>query len=102
MLDRVNQYIDPVKPWELAKVESERQRLHDVCSTGLNFFWYLTVLLAPVLPYPGALRLLQGATTALEKEEVYAGLRSGDKVACDAQEEERKHDPCDHGNCTLA
>ena len=50
LLDRVNQYIDSVKPWELAKVESERQRLHSVCSTGLNFFWYLTVLLAPVLP----------------------------------------------------
>ena len=50
LLDRVNQYIDSVKPWELAKVEAERQRLHSVCSTGLNFFWYLTVLLAPVLP----------------------------------------------------
>ena len=30
------------------------------------------------------------------------GLRSGAKVACDAQEEERQHDPGDHGNCTLA
>ena len=50
LLDRVNQYIDTAKPWELAKVAGEEQRLHQVCSTSLNFFWYLTVLLAPVLP----------------------------------------------------
>lgn len=50
LLDRVNQYIDSAKPWELAKVAGEEQRLHQVCSTALNFFWYLTVLLAPVLP----------------------------------------------------
>jgi methionyl-tRNA synthetase len=50
LLDRVNQYIDTAKPWELAKVPGEERRLHQVCSTSLNFFWYLTVLLAPVLP----------------------------------------------------
>lgn len=50
LLDRVNQYIDTTKPWELAKVESEAARLHGVCSAGLNCFWYLTVMLAPVLP----------------------------------------------------
>ena len=50
LLDRVNQYIDANKPWELAKVEGEQERLHAVCSTSLNFFWYLTVLLRPVLP----------------------------------------------------
>jgi methionyl-tRNA synthetase len=50
LLDRVNQYIDAKRPWDLAKVESERDHLHAVCSTSLNFFWYLTVLLRPVLP----------------------------------------------------
>ena len=50
LLDRVNQYIDAQRPWDLAKVESERDHLHAVCSTSLNFFWYLTVLLRPVLP----------------------------------------------------
>jgi len=49
-LDRVNQYIDANKPWELAKIEGEQQRLHAVCSTSLNLFWYLTVLLRPVMP----------------------------------------------------
>ncbi|HJY35893.1 MAG TPA: methionine--tRNA ligase, partial [Steroidobacteraceae bacterium] len=34
LLDRVNQYIDANKPWELAKVEGEQQRLHAVCSTS--------------------------------------------------------------------
>jgi len=50
LLDLINQYIDNAKPWELAKVEVDRERLHSVCSTAINFFWYVTVLLAPVLP----------------------------------------------------
>ncbi len=50
LLDRVNQYIDAAKPWELAKDAAQRERLHSICSTAINFFWYLTVLLAPVLP----------------------------------------------------
>ena len=50
LLDRINQYIDTAKPWELAKVETDRERLHSVCSTGITFFWYISVLLAPVLP----------------------------------------------------
>ena len=50
LLDRVNQYIDTAKPWDLAKVEIDREKLHQVCSTGINFFWYLTVMLKPVLP----------------------------------------------------
>ncbi len=49
-LDRINQYIDSEKPWELAKSADNNQRLHMVCSTALNFFWYATVLLRPVLP----------------------------------------------------
>jgi methionyl-tRNA synthetase len=50
LLDRINQYIDSEKPWELAKLASNNERLHTVCSTALNFFWYATVLLRPVLP----------------------------------------------------
>ena len=37
----------------------------------------LLKLLAPVAGEPGAVRLLQGSTSAGEKEEIYAGLRSG-------------------------
>jgi methionyl-tRNA synthetase len=50
ILDRINQYIDSEKPWELAKKSDNNARLHMVCSTALNFFWYATVLLRPVLP----------------------------------------------------
>ena len=50
LLDRVNQYIDTARPWELAKVSTDRDELHRVCSTAINFFWYLTVLLKPVMP----------------------------------------------------
>lgn len=52
-MDRINQYIDNEKPWELAKLSANSQpdgRLHQVCSAGINFFWYVTILLAPVLP----------------------------------------------------
>jgi ATP-dependent DNA helicase RecG len=44
-------------------------------------FKTLSQYLAPVLGQPEALRLLQGSSTALEKEEVYAGLRSGEVKA---------------------
>ncbi len=50
MLDRINQYIDTAKPWDLAKVELSRDNLHQVCSTAINVFWYISVMLAPVLP----------------------------------------------------
>ena len=50
ILDQINQYIDTEKPWELAKVNTDEKRLHTVCSTAINLFWYVTVLLRPILP----------------------------------------------------
>jgi methionyl-tRNA synthetase len=50
LADRANSYIDTHKPWELAKSESERERLHEICSIALNLFKVLTVYLKPVLP----------------------------------------------------
>jgi methionyl-tRNA synthetase len=50
LLDEINQYIDEQKPWELAKVPAETERLHQVCSSALAMFWYVSVLLRPVLP----------------------------------------------------
>lgn len=50
LADRANSYIDTHKPWELAKSESERERLHEICSVALNLFKLLTVYLKPVLP----------------------------------------------------
>ncbi|MDQ2962964.1 MAG: methionine--tRNA ligase [Pseudomonadota bacterium] len=48
--DRVNERFDQARPWDLAKDESKRESLQDICSDALNAFCALTYYLAPVLP----------------------------------------------------
>ena len=48
--DLVNQYVDTNKPWELAKDSVNDERLHAVCTTALNAFRDLTIMLKPILP----------------------------------------------------
>ena len=50
LADRVNEYVDANKPWELAKLEGQDARLHDVCSTSIEAFRLLSLALKPVLP----------------------------------------------------
>ncbi|HSN64160.1 MAG TPA: methionine--tRNA ligase, partial [Azonexus sp.] len=50
LADAANQYVDSVKPWELAKQEGRDAELHAACSNALNLFRLLTVLLKPILP----------------------------------------------------
>ena len=50
LTDAANQYVDSVKPWELAKQEGKGGELHAACSNALNLFRLLTVLLKPILP----------------------------------------------------
>jgi methionyl-tRNA synthetase len=50
LADRVNAYVDQNKPWELAKQPELAERLHDVCTTCIEAFRLLTILLKPVLP----------------------------------------------------
>ena len=50
LADRVNEYVDQHKPWELAKLEGQEAVLHDVCSVCLEAFRLLTIYLKPVLP----------------------------------------------------
>ncbi len=50
LTDAANQYVDSVKPWELAKQAGQEVELHAACSNALNLFRLLTVLLKPVLP----------------------------------------------------
>jgi methionyl-tRNA synthetase len=50
LADRVNEYVDQNKPWELAKQEGMEARLHDVCSVCIEAFRVLTIYLKPVLP----------------------------------------------------
>ncbi len=50
LADEVNQYVDSVKPWELAKQEGKDAELHTACSLLINLFRLLTIYLKPVLP----------------------------------------------------
>ena len=50
LADRVNEYVDQNKPWELAKRPENEARLHEVCSTCVEAFRLLTLCLKPVLP----------------------------------------------------
>ena len=48
--DRINEYFDAAKPWELAKDSTQRAALHEVCSDCISAFFKATVMLKPVLP----------------------------------------------------
>ena len=50
LADRVNEFVDQNKPWELAKKPDQEAVLHDVCSVCIEAFRLLTIYLKPVLP----------------------------------------------------
>jgi methionyl-tRNA synthetase len=50
LADRVNEYVDQHKPWELARQPGMDAALHDVCSVCIEAFRLLTIYLKPVLP----------------------------------------------------
>jgi methionyl-tRNA synthetase len=54
LADRVNEFVDRHKPWELAKKPDQTEVLHDVCSVCIEAFRVLTVYLKPVLPATAA------------------------------------------------
>ena len=64
LADRVNEYVDQHKPWELAKQDGMDAALHDVCSVCIEAFRLLTIYLKPVLP-----ELAQQVDRALEHQE---------------------------------
>ena len=78
LADRVNQFVDAEKPWELAKDPAQTAKLHEVCSDALRGFAQLITLLAPVLPDTAAraaafLNLPQPFTWAMVNEPLPAG-----------------------------
>ncbi len=73
LVDVANAYIDKYKPWELSKKTEDQQRLHEVCSTALEMFRGLTIMLAPVLP----------ATTSKVKEFLLCGPMNWDDLKMD-------------------
>lgn len=50
LADMVNEYVDEMKPWELAKDPARAEDLHRVSSVALECFRLLTLCLKPVLP----------------------------------------------------
>lgn len=54
LADKANQYIDEQKPWVLAKNESKRAQVQDICTMGLNLFRVLITYLKPILPRTAA------------------------------------------------
>jgi methionyl-tRNA synthetase len=50
LADRVNEYVDQHKPWELARQPGSNAALHDTCSVCIEAFRLLTIYLKPVLP----------------------------------------------------
>jgi methionyl-tRNA synthetase len=50
LADRVNEYVDQNKPWELARQDGMDARLLDVCTSCIEAFRLLTIYLKPVLP----------------------------------------------------
>ena len=50
LTDLANQYVDSVKPWELARQTGRESELQAACSNALNLFRLFAILLKPVLP----------------------------------------------------
>jgi len=50
LADRVNQYVDEQKPWEIAKEAGQEAALQWFCTLYLELFRILTIYLKPVMP----------------------------------------------------
>ncbi len=50
LADRVNEYVDRVKPWDMAKHTEQSSNLHSACSVCIEAFRVLTIFLKPVMP----------------------------------------------------
>jgi methionyl-tRNA synthetase len=50
LADRVNEYVDANKPWELAKSPEHHEALHQACSACIQSFRLLSLYLKPILP----------------------------------------------------
>jgi len=50
LADKANQYIDKMEPWVLIKDEKNIELVQKVCSTALNLFRILMIMIEPVTP----------------------------------------------------
>ena len=50
LTDKANQYIDKMQPWTLSKDKKNKKLVQSVCTTSLNLFRLLAIMLSPVIP----------------------------------------------------
>ena len=50
MCIRDSQYIDKMEPWNLIKEGKNKELVQSICTTSLNLFRLLTIMLNPVIP----------------------------------------------------
>jgi methionyl-tRNA synthetase len=80
LADRVNQYVDEQKPWEIAKEAGQDTALQWFCTLYLELFRILTIYLKPVLPKVAEDVEEFLATKPLAWEDVGMPLKPGHKV----------------------
>jgi methionyl-tRNA synthetase len=81
LADRVNQYVDEQKPWEIAKESGQDAALQWFCTLYLELFRILTIYLKPVLPKMAEeVEAFLGLAKPLTWEDVANPLKLGSKV----------------------
>jgi methionyl-tRNA synthetase len=80
LADRVNQYVDEQKPWEIAKEAGQEAALQWFCTLYLELFRILTIYLKPVLPKVAEDVEEFLAVKPLSWEDVATPLKPGHKV----------------------
>ena len=81
LADRVNQYVDEQKPWEIAKEPNQDAALQWFCTLYLELFRILTIYLKPVLPRVAEdVEAFLGAPKPYTWEDVATPLKPGHVV----------------------
>ena len=50
LADKANQYVDKMQPWVLSKTNPKDEVVQQICTTSLNLFRILAIMLKPVTP----------------------------------------------------
>ena len=50
LADKANQYVDKMQPWVLSKTDPKDEVIQQICTTSLNLFRILAIMLKPVTP----------------------------------------------------
>ena len=50
LADKANRYVDSKEPWVLVKEKGNEDEVLSICTTAINLFRILTIMLSPVIP----------------------------------------------------